>query len=395
MDVTVESVSEACCRELRRAGYMESTIAEYRKNFRRLAALSGDGTVDEGVLDAFAGADGPDGRPYSRGYRSFRRRVARLARDFAEAGSFDLSRFDESPPRGRLPHALAAALEGYARHNEERGLAPRTRRKYEALAEEFLAHLGASDIVDVGEADGAAVLGFLGRMRDRWPGTPTRHITSMLGIFLHWAGRDDLDEALALARSPAGRGIARTLEGREAELVAAACLDGTVGARDAAMALLCLTTGMRSVDVAGLRLSDIDWRSMTVSVVQSKTGRPVSVPMLPALADRLGEYILCERPACGSDRVFLRMRAPHAPLAGSSAVYNSVRRTLERAGVGSGGTGLLRRSAATSMLRSEVRLPVISAVLGHSDPRSADAYLDCDDAGMAACVLPLPEGASL
>jgi hypothetical protein len=44
------------------------------------------------------------------------------------------------------------------------------------------------------------------------------------------------------------------------------------------------------------------------------------------------------------------------------------------------------------MLRAEVELPTISAVLGHADPDSANSYLELDVEPMRHCVLPLPKG---
>jgi hypothetical protein len=45
------------------------------------------------------------------------------------------------------------------------------------------------------------------------------------------------------------------------------------------------------------------------------------------------------------------------------------------------------------MLAAGVPHPTISAVLGHADPASVDAYLDTDAEAMRQCVLPLPQAA--
>lgn len=127
--------------------------------------------------------------------------------------------------------------------------------------------------------------------------------------------------------------------------------------------------------------------------MQRKTGNPVTVPMCPALAEALGRYLLKARPDSEAPNVFVRQLAPHAPLADHSAVYEATRRALSSVGVEGGGSLLLRHSAASRMVSAGVRLPVVSAVLGHSDPDSTNAYIETDEDGMRSCVLPLPKGA--
>jgi integrase len=91
--------------------------------------------------------------------------------------------------------------------------------------------------------------------------------------------------------------------------------------------------------------------------------------------------------------VFVRQLAPHAPLTDHSAVYEATRRALSSAGVEGGGSLLLRHSAASRMVSAGVGLPVVSAVLGHSEPDSTNTYIETDQGGMRSCVLPLPKGA--
>ena len=62
-----------------------------------------------------------------------------------------------------------------------------------------------------------------------------------------------------------------------------ACASGVVSARDAAITLLALTTGLRACDIVDLRLADIDWRSRTAGIVQQKTNNPLTVPLTDLL----------------------------------------------------------------------------------------------------------------
>ena len=88
-------------------------------------------------------------------------------------------------------------------------------------------------------------------------------------------------------------------------LVVHACASGAVSARDAAITLLALSTGLRACDIIDLRLADIDWRGQTIAIVQQKTSNPLTVPLTALLVARLADYVL-GRPA----RLRRRSRVP-------------------------------------------------------------------------------------
>ena len=51
-------------------------------------------------------------------------------------------------------------------------------------------------------------------------------------------------------------------------------LGNPCGRRDYAIILLIARLGLRSSDVAGLRMSDIDWEKERLRIIQKKTGTP-------------------------------------------------------------------------------------------------------------------------
>lgn len=394
MDTRIDVIAEMAVEALRAAGYMGSTIGQYRKVFRSLASCSADGSYSDEAREAFLSGRKPDGSGYERNYQVFRERVVALCDDWVATGAFDLGTRSSRPaqPMPGSP-SLAGTLAGYGRYNEERGLAPETQGYYFRLAREYLLFLEASGADDAAEADASSVLAFMSDIASRWKGTSTYHLASNLRPFLRFLGRDDLVEALKLSNPKRRHGIVPMLDDEQEEAVVAVCTDGSAPAMDAAVTLLALTTGLRACDIVAMRLEDIGWRAMTLTVVQSKTGNPVTVPMQPAVAEAVARYVLEHRPESASGNVFLRSRPPHGPFKDHSAIYDITRRTLAKAGVDGGGSRLLRHSAASRMLRAGAQLPVISAVLGHSSPDSTDVYLEADEAAMRACVLPLPKGA--
>jgi integrase len=209
---------------------------------------------------------------------------------------------------------------------------------------------------------------------------------------LKFTGRSDLVDAVGLAGVRRCHPIVPVLSDDVHRGVLTACATPVIPARDAAIALLSLTTGLRACDIVSLRLSDIDWRARTACIVQQKTNNPLTVPLTDLLLGRLADYVLDHRPDSPDDHVFLRSVAPHGRLGDHAAVHRVIATVFAKAGVGDvkAGTRRLRHNAATKMLRASVPLPTISAVLGHASPESTDVYLSVDQDRLLDCVLDVP-----
>ena len=153
--------------------------------------------------------------------------------------------------------ALAAAWEA---DMADRGLAPATRDAYGRVARGYLVFLESRGISCLGDADGSSVLAFLESLSGRWARSSLFWVVSNFRPFLKFTGRTDLVDAAGLAGVKRSHAILPVLSDDDERLVLRACASGTVSARDAAITLLALTTGLRACDIVNLRLGDIDWR---------------------------------------------------------------------------------------------------------------------------------------
>lgn len=398
MDATVTGIGAVVVAELRAAGYMESTIFNYEKTIRVLA-----GFVEErgGVYTPALGAEfgslttSPRTGRFSVQRRMAYGRLVRVFDSYVSSGRVDLSvrkRGGGGPyPTSGEFCGLVAAWEA---DMDDRGLAAATREAYGRAACSYLVFLEQREIGGLDGADGASVLEFLESLLDRWVKSSLFWVVSNLRPFLKFTGRADLVEAVNLAGVKRSYGIVPVLGDEDEELVVRACGSGVVSARDAAITLLALVTGLRACDIIGLRLGDIDWRSRTVGIVQQKTGNPLMLPLPEMLAVKLAAYVLDERPDSNDDYLFLRAVAPHVRLANHASVYRVTADTFRKAGVTSvkAGTRFLRHSAASRLLRAGVPLATISAVLGHSDADSTNQYMSVDEQRLLDCVLAVPGG---
>jgi integrase len=272
------------------------------------------------------------------------------------------------------------------------GWAEQTVDQHARYARWFLLHLEECRVVGVGAAPPVSVVASLSSLAPRVAATSMRTVASALRAFLRYAGRADLADVVSSFRFDRKRATLPTLS--DAAIEAVAALDGSVGllARDVAITLLAVTTGLRACDIAALQLGDIDWRAGRISLVQQKTGNPLTLPLPAAAGNAISRYLLEARPPTPDRHVFVRGSAPLRGLVGAGAVRGAMKRVFALAGLPTTGVGtrLARHSVASRMLVARVPHPVISAVLGHADPKSADAYLDTDSERMRLCVLELP-----
>lgn len=167
-----------------------------------------------------------------------------------------------------------------------------------------------------------------------------------------------------------------------------------VGKRNYAMVLLCSRLGLRVSDVANLSFSDINWENNKITLVQYKTGNPLTLPLLPVVGNAIIDYLRYARPKSISDKVFLSCRPPYAALSGGS-VHGAILVVFKSSGIEFGdrhhGGHALRFSLAQRMLDKSTPISIISETLGHSELDTTRTYVRIDLSHMLGCVLEVPE----
>lgn len=400
MDTTVTHVGSVVTAALRAAGYMESTISNYQKTI----------TLLEDFIDARGGVYSPTlgaefaaltTSPRTGRFSPVRRfnymRLVTVFDSYVRTGQVDLAVRSRGgggrQPTSREFTALNAAWEA---DMVDRGLAPATREAYGRVSRSYLAYLEDHGISRLDDATPATIPGFFASLLDRWAQSSLFWQVSNFRPFVKFTGRRDLVDAISLVGARRSHTIIPVLSDDDAQRLISACASaGTVSRRDAAITLLALMTGLRACDIIDLRLTDIDWRAQTISLVQQKTKNPVTLPLPGLLAGTLADYVLTGRPGSDDDHLFVRSLAPHIQLADHASIYTITANTFRKAGVTDvkAGTRFLRHNAASRLLRAAVPLPTIAAVLGHASQESTNVYMSVDDKRLLECVLPVPTGA--
>jgi integrase len=160
--------------------------------------------------------------------------------------------------------------------------------------------------------------------------------------------------------------------------------------RGVSMIMLALRMGLRSVDICNLRLSNIAWKSRTISIVQQKTGVPLTLPFPIEVGNLLSRYILEGRPQCDEPFVFITSKHPYTRLT-SSSCYSSSKAILGRKKTADDLRGLhiARRTFASNLLAAGNPVSTIAHTLGHANESRVDEYLVTDERRMRQCAIGL------
>lgn len=365
-----------------------------------------------------------------------RRRIAEMPRLEAllrrrhtrSLGSLSRAQLLEFAPRDSQKDIYrAAVVRSLARYLEAKGLlarpAPRPRerlviayatylRRVRGLSASTIAHHGAT------ASEWLAVVGFDGDRRALRRGgarhietfiraagarvsrASLQHMVAQLRSFLRFlAGRGDiepgLDACIDTPRLYRGERLPRSLPWETVQAFLGTIDRSTaMGRRDYAMFLLVTTYGLRTSEVAALRLDDIEWRARRIRVPRPKIKTAIVLPLTHEVGAALLDYLRHARPHLPCREVFLRVRAPAGRLA-PTAVTEAFQGWSRRCAITipHQGPHCLRHSLAIHLLREGTSLKAIGDLLGHRSAESTCVYLRLHTDDLRGAALDLPDEA--
>lgn len=375
---------------------------DYRKQIyfhtRRLIVLSRDHKWDsyEDIWAWFSN------QPYRKGYLRDVIAILGILDEFHSSGIMPNNRQTQNPlcPRGNSYSKLVPeykALVDYASKDErQRGLKPATCKCTKTKASSFLLSLqerGADQLSKVTEED---VLAFFYKDGLHLRGQST---ASKISLFFRICIPLNPDECrrigMYIPKFHSSRKTIQYLTSDESDKFRNALNDygNDLSYKERAIGSIIFYTGMRGSDVSGLTLDSIDLKHRTISFEQAKTGNPVVLPLNTMVGNAIYDYCVSERPHTDSRHLFLCDSAPYNKL-GKGGIEWAVSRVMGAAGIRQErgdrrGSHIFRHRAASVMAAGNIPSPVISATLGHSSPKSLDAYLYADMDHIRGCSLSL------
>jgi site-specific recombinase XerD len=152
--------------------------------------------------------------------------------------------------------------------------------------------------------------------------------------------------------------------------------------------LLLARLGLRSIEVARLKLDDVHWRIGEVTI-RGKARRVDRLPLPVDVGEALVTYLTQARPQSELPAVFLTCRAPRRAIT-ADVVGDLVQQACVRVSIPTVGPHRLRHALATEMVSHGVTLTDISQVLRHRDLATTATYAKIDLESLRALAQPWP-----
>lgn len=302
------------------------------------------------------------------------------------------------PPKDGCPAKFHPLRDDYLAWCRGRGNAEGTLVAKDKAVSRFLGYLdevGAGDLAGLGVRD---LSGFFVRQRGLRRKTIVAIRSSLRDFLVFSAAAGKTPQGLA-DRLPRQKHVRHESEPHlwTAEEIrrVLAVIDraSATGKRDYAMILATARLGLRICDLRQLELGDLDWRAKQITIVQQKTGRSLSLPLLDDVGWAIIDYIGGGRPETACQKVFVKHRHPFDAFGCSSSVASRLSRHAVRAQIVFGsdevcGMHSLRGALAVAMIGNGAPMPVVSAVLGHASSDTTQAhYLRFDVERLRHCAL--------
>lgn len=397
LDKIVASIYE----QLEDAGFSPGTIGLYKQFFNRLNKMAC--TMGKEVYDLELAQQFIEDTAYRRGggychsRYLYHVRCVRFIESYINDGIVDFRITQPLPPKELKSRKFRFCHAQFKSVLEQDGLKPNTIDGYLRFVYYFLSYLEDKNYTSFSQVKTGDITLFMVLVCQEHyaPTSLGSHLTGLRRFVQIYPQLYRYASEIP-DRIPRKRDITPSYTEEEHEKIDKYLAESEMSARNRAIALIAFQTGLWAVDICRLELGDIDWKHDVINIDQEKTGKPLTIPMRPALGNALMAYLLEERPLSTSSYVFLRAVAPFHPLVEHSGIYNVLRKVLAEADIEPdgriSGTRMTRHSYASRMLRNGVPLSVISEALGHSNPDSTMRYLATDSKTMAACTLSLPRG---
>jgi integrase/recombinase XerD len=262
-------------------------------------------------------------------------------------------------------------------------------------ARPFLTDRARGGRLDLGSLTAADVSGFVAGWLPGLSKAPARStVTALRSLlsFLHASGvvSRPLASVVPTVASWKLIGLPIGLTPVQVQALLDACDQSTkVGRRDFAIVTLLARLGLRSGEVAGLTLDDIDWRAGTVTV-HGKGNTDEQLPLPVDVGTALVRYLQHGRPSSAAVRtVFIRAKAPFQALSHKS-ISTMVARTARRAELGTVHAHLLRHTLATDVLNKGASLDEVGQLLRHRSRASTEIYAKVDHHRLVQIARPWP-----
>ncbi len=290
---------------------------------------------------------------------------------------------------------LRESLNAYEQHLKGQEKRKESIKSYLQVATKLLLYLDTIKKSDPSKVTVIHIREFITDLGGKWSQRSMRIVPSLLKTYLKFA-EFPIDVILFSSFHTSRK--SKPVHAMSAENVEALWKyieGGDVDLRSKAIVTILLTTGMRPVDITGLKLDDINWSNDNIEFIQSKTGEGMNIELFPVMGSAITRYMTEERPkGTGVKYIFLTKRAPYRRILPANCNH-ILRAAFKKAGVTFVADGLhcpraVRRSLVSRMIAKGVPVQNAAAAIGHVGEDSVDLYTELDIKKMKSICLPIP-----
>jgi len=384
---TIEELAAYTAVKLKDLGLSDGTIVQKRdRHFKYIIAFfheQGALEYNEAVLNSYIEmVESKIGNTWSFKYCSHRKNAALQIKEFHDTGTLALH-FNQGKKLFNPSKELLSILEDAV---ASRSLKPDFQRKVLGCLRRFCCWLESNSIHSFFEITPETIFDYLKSSQGKRARSTIAYDIYSIKLLMKYLSEKKICEIYIdpsiLKLANRGRKIIQPFSKSDvAKILQVVDKESPYGKRNNAILLLAITCGLRGCDIVALKLSDINWYTYEISIVQKKTSQRLKIPLTNATGNAIGDYILYGRPKSIYQQVFLTKLAPFRPLKGTSSLDSMFSCYCQKAGVTRGfnqSFHSLRRSLGTWMVNSGVFIHTISQVLGHRDLSSTERYIVAD-----------------
>lgn len=388
-------------QELIRVGYKDTTLKYYRDNWKRIIAYFNEcgeqyfsETTAMQYVDTKCNFFAKEKAGLLTQSNTYLLRIVRMLGDFQQHGTV-LRRYHRSLSKVNDTFHQTL-LDDFQKHCSNSEYATSTQKGYYRTAENFICFMEARKLnfanlnTENMNAFVKTLMGYSYKMvefvlcgvrcflrflrsenvitTDLWESLPNMQVRKQTRIPSVWKKEDLLKLLEAIDRgNPSGK-------------------------RDYAIILLVTRLGLRCIDVKHLTFSNFNWNENYLEFTQSKTKKPVRLPLLKDVGWAVIDYLQNGRPVSDSPYIFLRHLAPIEPFSDADHLYQIIVKHMRAAKLPTSekkkiGMHSLRHTLATTLMEQQTPLQEIADILGHQSTSSTPIYLKSSLKLLIECAL--------
>ena len=308
-------------------------------------------------------------------------------------------RTDPKPrPSAPFPAHIAEELHRYDEHlRDARGLSSGTRKDRIYVAGLLLRQKFNGCAIDISKLRTGDIRQFLAKQLEaNRSASNASHYTGALRSYLRYRATcgDSVGELTPVIQNPVHWKLAslpRALAPDEIErLLESFSTKYRWPKRSYAIIRCALDLGLRSGEIAGLRIANIDWRIGTVILKGTKSLRQDILPLQMETGQALADYLQHERPVSTSNSVFVMHCGDHDQGITAGAVRGVIGSAYRRIGLKHTRSHALRHAFACRLVERGSSLKEVADLLRHRSLNSTLIYAKLDTPKLVAVALPWP-----